>query len=126
MAEEVGPTIKDITNMLNETSSSNKFTEKDIRDAVRELRYADSEGNYKFSFRIFLSKFSGHPGHLEEIKRCVIKNKSSEGKSSEGESSEGKTSEGKTSEGKTSEGKTKKKRIRRRKRRSASSKAGNK
>ena len=111
MAEEVGPTITYITNMLNETSSSNKFTEKDIRDAVRELGYADSEGNYKFSERILLSKFSGHPRHLEEIKRCVIKNKSSEGESSEG---------------KTSEGKTKKKRRRRRKRRSASSKAGNK
>ena len=98
MAEGYGSTIKDITNMLNGTPSSNKFTEKDIRDAVIALGYADSEGNYKYS-EMALRNF----GHLNEIQSYAIKGKSSESKSSES--------------------KTKKKRRRRRRRKSASSKA---
>jgi hypothetical protein len=98
MAEGYEPTIRDITSMLNGTPSSNKFTEKDIRDAVIALGYADSEGNYKYSDRGLLDF-----GHLNEIQSYAIKGKSSESKSSER--------------------KTKKKRRRRRRRKSASSKA---
>ena len=102
MAEGYGSTITDITNMLNGTPSSNKFTEKDIRDAVIALGYADSEGNYKYSEMALLNF-----GHLREIQEHAIKSKSSESKSSES--------------------KTKKKRRRRRRRRkSASSKVGKK
>lgn len=106
MAEGYGSTITDITNMLNGTPSSNKFTEKDIRDAVIALGYADSEGNYKYSEMALLNF-----GHLREIQEHAIKSKSSESKSSES---------------KSSESKTKKKRRRRRRKRSASSKAGKK
>ena len=78
MAEGYEPTITDITSMLNGTPSSNKFTEKDIRDAVIALGYADSEGNYKYS-EMALHNF----GHLNEIQSYAIKGKSSESKSSE-------------------------------------------
>ena len=98
MAEGCRPTITDITSMLNGTPSSNKFTEKDIRDAVIALGYADSEGNYKYS-EMALHNF----GHLNEIQSHARKGKSSKSKSSES--------------------KTKKKRRRRRRRKSASSKA---
>ena len=101
MAEGYVSTITDITNMLNGTPSSNKFTEKDIRDAVIALGYADSEGNYKYSEMALLNF-----GHLREIQEHAIKSKSSESKSSES--------------------KTKKKRRRRRRKRSASSKVGKK
>lgn len=105
MAEGYGSTIKDITNMLNGTPSSNKFTEKDIRDAVIALGYANSEGNYKYSEMALLNF-----GHLNEIQSYAIKGKSSKSKSSESKSSESKT----------------KKKRRRRRRRSASSKVVNK
>jgi hypothetical protein len=105
MAEGYRPTITDITSMLNGTPSSNKFTEKDIRDAVIALGYADSEGNYKYS-EMALHNF----GHLNEIQSHARKGKSSKSKSSESKSSESKT----------------KKRRRRRRRRSASSKVVNK
>ena len=101
MAEGYGSTITDITNMLNGTPSSNKFTEKDIRDAVIALGYADSEGNYKYS-EMALHNF----GHLNEIQSHARKGKLSKSKSSESKSSESKT-----------------KKRRRRRRRSASSKA---
>jgi hypothetical protein len=101
MAEGYRPTITDITSMLNGTPSSNKFTEKDIRDAVIALGYADSEGNYKYS-EMALHNF----GHLNEIQSYAIKGKLSKSKSSESKSSESKT-----------------KKRRRRRRRSASSKA---
>lgn len=105
MAEGYGSTITDITNMLNGTTSSNKFTEKDIRDAVIALGYANSEGNYKYSEMALLNF-----GHLREIQEHARK---------------GKLSKSKSSESKSSESKTKKKR-RRRRRRSASSKVVNK
>jgi hypothetical protein len=101
MAEGYRPTITDITSMLNGTPSSNKFTEKDIRDAVIALGYADSEGNYKYS-EMALHNF----GHLNKIQSYAIKGKLSKSKSSESKSSESKT-----------------KKRRRRRRRSASSKA---
>ena len=105
MAEGYGSTITDITNMLNGTPSSNKFTEKDIRDAVIALGYANSEGNYKYSEMALLNF-----GHLREIQEHARKGKSSKSKSSESKSSESKT----------------KKKRRRRRRRSASSKVVNK
>jgi hypothetical protein len=101
MAEGYRPTITDITSMLNGTPSSNKFTEKDIRDAVIALGYADSEGNYKYS-EMALHNF----GHLNEIQSHARKGKLSKSKSSESKSFESKT-----------------KKRRRRRRRSASSKA---
>lgn len=101
MAEGYRPTITDITSMLNGTPSSNKFTEKDIRDAVIALGYANSEGNYKYS-EMALHNF----GHLNEIQSYARKGKLSKSKSSESKSSESKT-----------------KKRRRRRRRSASSKA---
>lgn len=74
MTEKVGPSINFIVKTLCESQDpkhmrfKSKFTEKNVRDAIITLKYADSEGNYKYSERGLLDF-----GHLRDIADKIIK-----------------------------------------------------
>ena len=71
MAEGYAPSINDIVKALSEDPRymrfKSKFTEKNVRDAIITLKYADKEGNYNFSDR-GMTEF----GHLGKIADKII------------------------------------------------------
>jgi hypothetical protein len=80
MAEGYAPSINDIVTALSEDPRymrfKSKFTEKNVKDALITLEYADKEGNYKYSDR-GLTEF-GHLGHIaNQIIKTFPESKSS-------------------------------------------------
>lgn len=74
MAEGHAPDTEFIVTTLCESKDprhmrfKSKFTAKNVRDALLTLKYADKEGNYKYSERGLLEF-----GHLRDIANEIIK-----------------------------------------------------
>lgn len=93
MAEGFVPSVKFIAKTLSESpeekhkQNKSKFTEENVRNAIKALNYDDLAGNYKYSEIAML--YDGHLGKIaDQIIKSVTESKSSspESKSSSPES----------------------------------------